>query len=155
VSLSRQGLTPLSAPIITADLISCLVTSTHIVIVDNSLTGERILVSDLHRMKRPCNGQFEPPQAVFLPEYDPNCYLYSGNKRATGQQKEKKYEHTKVFSSDYASDLSPSAPVARAKPTFCSRVSPWLARATFSFVHPRRNWTFARFYVGRPCTYFW
>lgn len=36
-----------------------------------------------------------------LPEYDPQCYLCPGNKRATGEETER-YTSTFVFENDYA-----------------------------------------------------
>lgn len=69
----------------------------------NPLTGEWILVSP-HRTKRPWQGKLESLPAIKLPEYDPNCYLCPGNKRASGSQNTK-YTSTYVFTNDYSALL--------------------------------------------------
>ncbi|KAI0340718.1 galactose-1-phosphate uridylyltransferase [Trametopsis cervina] len=76
----------------------------------NPLTNEYTLVSP-HRMKRPWQGQTEPPQPSNLPEYDPKCYLCPGNERAGGSTNED-YEQTFVFENDYAAVLPPPGPSA-------------------------------------------
>jgi UDPglucose--hexose-1-phosphate uridylyltransferase len=48
----------------------------------NLLTGDWVLVSP-HRMKRPWQGKEEALTPNTRPQYDPNCYLCPGNKRAT------------------------------------------------------------------------
>lgn len=75
----------------------------------NALTGEWITVSP-HRTKRPWKGQIEKPPREERPEYDPNCYLCPGNKRAAGQNNPA-YKHTYVFVNDYAA-LLPNTPQA-------------------------------------------
>ena len=47
----------------------------------NPLTQEWVLVSP-HRTERPWQGQVETTAAPASPEYDPECYLCPGNKRA-------------------------------------------------------------------------
>ena len=54
----------------------------------NPLTGEWILVSP-HRTKRPWLGKNEILKDNKQPEYDPDCYLCPGNKRANGIVNEK------------------------------------------------------------------
>lgn len=49
----------------------------------NILTGEWVLVSP-HRSKRPWQGKTEALPADDRPDYDPQCYLCPGNKRAEG-----------------------------------------------------------------------
>jgi len=49
----------------------------------NPLTGEWILVSP-HRAERPWHGSQEPVVSEEMPEYDPECYLCPGNRRASG-----------------------------------------------------------------------
>lgn len=61
-----------------------------------------------HRTDRPWQGQVEEVPEEALPEYDSNCYLCPGNKRAGGVQNPK-YEHTFVFENDFAA-LKPDTP---------------------------------------------
>lgn len=109
----------------------------------NPLTGECVLVSDPHRLKHPWNGQVEPPQSVFLPEHDPDCFLCSGNERASGQSNGM-YQHTKVFPNDYASVLPPPGPVARATPHPLLASEPVVGTCDVLIFHPRHDLTFAR-----------
>src|SRR5512147_192090 len=66
----------------------------------NPLTGAWILVSP-HRARRPWQGQVEIPPQEQRPAYDPSCYLCPGNMRAGGVVNPQ-YEHTFVFTNDYA-----------------------------------------------------
>lgn len=66
----------------------------------NPLSKEWVLVSP-HRTQRPWQGQVEQSAAVDKPHYDPECYLCPGNSRAGGVTNPK-YEHTFVFTNDYA-----------------------------------------------------
>ncbi|KAI9510362.1 galactose-1-phosphate uridyl transferase [Russula earlei] len=110
----------------------------------NPLTGECVLVSDPRRMKHPWNGQVEPPQSVRLPEHDPNCYLCSGNQRASGEHNGE-YEHTKVFPNDYASVLPPPHPLKRAAPPHPLLASePVVGACDVLIFHPRHDLTLAR-----------
>jgi UDPglucose--hexose-1-phosphate uridylyltransferase len=70
----------------------------------NPLTGEWLLVSP-HRAKRPWQGQVEKRDESALPEYDPECYLCSGNERAGGKVNPV-YRDTYVFTNDFSSLLS-------------------------------------------------
>jgi len=74
----------------------------------NPLKGEWVLVSP-HRTKRPWQGQVEKPPPDDRPTYDPNCYLCPGNHRAGGVQNPQ-YEHTFVFTNDYAALLPDTPP---------------------------------------------
>ena len=65
----------------------------------NILTGEWVLVSP-QRTKRPWKGQVENVLEEKLPEYDPNCYLCPGNKRANGVINPD-YKSTFVFQNDF------------------------------------------------------
>lgn len=112
-------------------------------IIDNPLTGESVLVSDPHRLKHPWNGQVEPPQSVFPPEHDPDCYLCSGNERASGQNNGK-YEHTKIFPNDYASVIPPPGPVARATSHPLLASEPVVGACDVLIFHPRHDLTLAR-----------
>jgi len=73
----------------------------------NPLTGEWVIVSP-HRTKRPWQGQTEQPNQTVLPEYDPECYLCPGNKRA-GDKHNPKYSGVFVFDNDFAA-LQPNVP---------------------------------------------
>lgn len=97
-------------------------------------------------MKHPWNGQVEPPQSVFLPEHDPNCYLCSGNQRASGQQNGE-YEHTKVFPNDYASVLPPPHPIQRATSHPLLASEPVVGTCDVIVFHPRHDLTLARLSV--------
>jgi UDPglucose--hexose-1-phosphate uridylyltransferase len=66
----------------------------------NPLTNSWVLCSP-HRTKRPWQGQLEVIAKANLPEYDPNCYLCPGNKRAQGENNPM-YENTFVFENDFA-----------------------------------------------------
>jgi len=70
----------------------------------NPLTGEFIFVSP-HRTKRPWQGQVEKSIPDQRPAHDPNCYLCPGNDRAGGASNPQ-YEHTYVFTNDFASLLA-------------------------------------------------
>jgi UDPglucose--hexose-1-phosphate uridylyltransferase len=76
----------------------------------NLLTREWVLVSP-QRTERPWQGQIEPPQALVLPEYDPDCYLCPGNERAGGARNPQ-YQGTFVFDNDFAA-LRPDTPVEK------------------------------------------
>jgi UDPglucose--hexose-1-phosphate uridylyltransferase len=74
----------------------------------NPLSREWILVSP-HRTQRPWQGQVEQPPPENRPQYDPTCYLCPGNTRAGGA-KNPNYEHTFVFTNDYAALLPDTPP---------------------------------------------
>jgi len=65
----------------------------------NLLTGDWVLVSPF-RFKRPWEGKLEIPNNVIVPEYDSNCYLCPGNKRAGGKLNPN-YSGTFVFQNDF------------------------------------------------------
>ncbi|MBK9944859.1 MAG: UDP-glucose--hexose-1-phosphate uridylyltransferase [Kouleothrix sp.] len=73
----------------------------------NPLSDEWVLVSP-HRTQRPWQGQVEQTTPEQRPTYDPACYLCPGNQRAGGLQNPG-YEHTFVFTNDYAA-LLPDTP---------------------------------------------
>lgn len=75
----------------------------------NPLTGEWVLVSP-HRTKRPWQGQMEKAPPDDRHRFDPTCYLCPGNERAGGV-KNPHYEHTFVFTNDFAAIL-PETPTA-------------------------------------------
>lgn len=66
----------------------------------NPLTGDWIQVSP-HRAKRPWQGKREKTVEERKPEYDPDCYLCPGNKRAGGIMNPN-YESTFVFDNDFS-----------------------------------------------------
>ena len=69
----------------------------------NILTGEWILVSP-HRTKRPWQGELYTDKGKKRPEYDPECYLCPGNKRANGEINPD-YKSTYVFTNDFSALL--------------------------------------------------
>ena len=69
----------------------------------NILTGEWILVSP-HRTKRPWQGEVSETEDQSRPEYDPDCYLCPGNKRANGEINPR-YSNTFVFTNDFSALL--------------------------------------------------
>ncbi len=87
----------------------------------NPLTGEWVLVSP-HRTQRPWQGQVEQPAPEQRPTYDPACYLCPGNTRAGGVANPR-YEHTFVFTNDYAA-LLPDTPDGSLEVTARSRAEP-------------------------------
>jgi UDPglucose--hexose-1-phosphate uridylyltransferase len=78
----------------------------------NPLTGAWVLVSP-HRTQRPWQGQVEKVRAEIPPNYDPNCYMWPGNKRAAGGRKPH-YRGTFVFENDYPA-LLPDTPQVQSK----------------------------------------
>jgi UDPglucose--hexose-1-phosphate uridylyltransferase len=69
----------------------------------NALTGEWILVSP-QRWERPWQGKMEVPANKQLRQYDPECYLCPGNKRANGETNPD-YENTYIFNNDFSAIL--------------------------------------------------
>jgi UDPglucose--hexose-1-phosphate uridylyltransferase len=73
----------------------------------NPLQGQWVLVSP-HRTKRPWLGQVERVAPEERPQYDSNCYLCPGNRRA-GDATNPPYTSTLVFVNDFSA-LLPDAP---------------------------------------------
>jgi UDPglucose--hexose-1-phosphate uridylyltransferase len=69
----------------------------------NPLLDEWVLCSP-HRLKRPWQGQVDPPAPETRPAYDPACYLCPGNPRAGGETNPA-YEGTYVFTNDFSALL--------------------------------------------------
>jgi len=69
----------------------------------NILTGECILVSP-HRTNRPWQGETSLNETASRPEYDPDCYLCPGNKRANGEINPV-YDSVFAFTNDFSSLL--------------------------------------------------
>jgi len=81
----------------------------------NPLTGEWILVSP-QRTHRPWQGRIEEGTVRDMPEYDRECYLCPGNKRAGGDVNPL-YEKTLVFNNDFSAlDRAPSVFMHGASP---------------------------------------
>ena len=76
----------------------------------NPLKREWVLVSP-HRTQRPWQGQTEDTVVPATLQYDPNCYLCPGNKRAGGHETPP-YKGTYVFENDYAA-LKSGVPAAK------------------------------------------
>ena len=74
----------------------------------NPLTGQWILVSP-QRTKRPWQGQQERVAEQRPPQYDPNCYLCPGNRRA-GDAVNPHYDGTFVFTNDFSALLPQTPP---------------------------------------------
>lgn len=66
----------------------------------NILTNEWVLVS-AQRTKRPWQGQVEEISSEVKQQYEPDCYLCPGNKRAGGDENPK-YASTFVFNNDFS-----------------------------------------------------
>ncbi len=67
----------------------------------NILTGEWVLVSP-QRTDRPWQGEVSPPKEIIRPQYDPDCYLCPGNKRANGESNPD-YTGSFAFTNDFSS----------------------------------------------------
>lgn len=74
----------------------------------NPLRREWVVVSP-HRTQRPWQGQTEETATPTVKQYDPECYLCPGNKRAGGHQTPV-YTETYVFDNDFAALKSDVAP---------------------------------------------
>jgi UDPglucose--hexose-1-phosphate uridylyltransferase len=74
----------------------------------NPLLREWVLVSP-QRTERPWQGRVEPMVGSTTAQYDPQCYLCPGNKRAGGHETPR-YTETFVFDNDYPAML-PDAPL--------------------------------------------
>jgi len=61
---------------------------------------EEWIIIAAHRQNRPWTGEIIKEQTQSIPDYDPECYLCPGNKRANGTQNPD-YKQTFVFDNDY------------------------------------------------------
>lgn len=84
----------------------------------NCLTGEWILVSP-HRTQRPWQGHVDKKQSSQLTQYDTDCYLCPGNKRA-GNEHNPNYTGTFVFTNDFAALLPTTPHISNDEPFFNS-----------------------------------
>jgi UDPglucose--hexose-1-phosphate uridylyltransferase len=73
----------------------------------NPLRRQWVLVSP-HRTERPWQGEINAPSGFSEVQYDPDCYLCPGNKRAGGNLTPR-YESVYVFDNDYPA-LLPDSP---------------------------------------------
>ena len=112
----------------------------------NPLTGDHVLVSP-HRMKRPWQGQIEPPQPSELPEYDPACYLCPGNERAGGQKNEN-YRETMTFENDFTAVLPPPIPDTPKPPHPLLVSEPVHGACDVLIFHPRHDLTLSKLPVN-------
>jgi UDPglucose--hexose-1-phosphate uridylyltransferase len=80
------------------------------------LAGRWCLVSP-HRAKRPWQGQMDQPDTAARPEFDPDCYLCPGNRRAAGHVNPA-YEGCFVFDNDFPALLEDSPAPAQTDPLF-------------------------------------
>jgi UDPglucose--hexose-1-phosphate uridylyltransferase len=111
----------------------------------NSLLGQWVLVSP-HRTKRPWQGQVERATAQQRPQYDPQCYLCPGNKRA-GDALNPAYTHTLVFVNDFSA-LLPDAPAESGEKNTLFRVEPVRGECRVICFSPRHDLTLAQ--MGAP-----
>jgi UDPglucose--hexose-1-phosphate uridylyltransferase len=108
-----------------------------IIIVDNSLTGGCVLVSDPYRMKHPWNGQVEPPRrSSCLGTAQTTISVRERNGCASGQQNGK-YEHKKCFR------MPVTMPAAHAKPHPLFPSEPVVGVCSVLNFHLHRDWTLA------------
>jgi UDPglucose--hexose-1-phosphate uridylyltransferase len=107
----------------------------------NPLLGQWILVSP-HRTKRPWLGQVERLPADNRPQYDPQCYLCPGNKRA-GNAVNPKYSSTLVFVNDFSA-LLPDTPMEQTPADDVFRVEPVRGECRVICFSPRHDLTLAQ-----------
>ena len=110
----------------------------------NPLLGQWLLVSP-HRTKRPWLGQVERLAPDQRPQYDPQCYLCPGNKRA-GDAVNPPYATTLVFVNDFSA-LLPNAPAQAASTDELFRVQPVRGQCRVICFSPRHDLTLAQMQV--------
>jgi UDPglucose--hexose-1-phosphate uridylyltransferase len=110
----------------------------------NPLLGQWVLVSP-HRTKRPWQGQVERQAPEQRPQYDPQCYLCPGNKRA-GIALNPKYTSTFVFVNDFSALLPDTPTDAPAKDDLFS-VQPVRGECRVICFSPRHDLTLAQMEV--------
>ncbi len=94
-------------------------------------------------MKRPWQGQVEPPQPVQLPQYDPTCYLCPGNQRVGGEKNDL-YKETMTFVNDFAAVLPPPGPETPKPQHPLLTAEPVQGVCDVLIFHPRHDLTLAR-----------
>jgi len=107
----------------------------------NPLRGEWILVSP-HRTRRPWQGQVERAAAEQRPQYDPQCYLCPGNKRA-GTAVNPRYSSTLVFVNDFSA-LLPDTPTQHGPEDPLFQVEPVRGECRVICFSPRHDLTLAQ-----------
>jgi len=114
----------------------------------NLLSGEWVLVSP-HRTQRPWQGQVDDPDEGSMLNYDPDCYLCPGNKRAGGESNPD-YSGGFAFDNDFAA-LSPESEIEpEPNPLFVSRAESGICRVVcFSEQHHLRLATMDDHQVAR------
>jgi UDPglucose--hexose-1-phosphate uridylyltransferase len=110
----------------------------------NPLLGQWILVSP-HRTKRPWLGQVERVAPDQRPQYDPQCYLCPGNKRA-GNAVNPPYTSTLVFVNDFSA-LLPDAPTETTVKEDLFLVQPVRGECRVICFSPRHDLTLAQMEV--------
>jgi UDPglucose--hexose-1-phosphate uridylyltransferase len=110
----------------------------------NPLLGQWILVSP-HRTKRPWLGQVERLAPDQRPQYDPQCYLCPGNKRA-GNVINPQYASTLVFVNDFSA-LLPDTPGETVSADKLFRVQPVRGECRVICFSPRHDLTLAQMQV--------
>lgn len=110
----------------------------------NPLLRQWILVSP-HRTKRPWLGQVERLAPDQRPQYDPQCYLCPGNKRA-GNAINPPYTHTLVFVNDFSAML-PDTPVEGVSSDKVFRIQPVRGECRVICFSPRHDLTLAQMEV--------
>jgi UDPglucose--hexose-1-phosphate uridylyltransferase len=92
----------------------------------NLLTGEWVLVSP-HRLQRPWQGQVESVESEGLPDYDAECYLCPGNKRANNNENPD-YQGPFSFDNDFPALTEASDVAASVSPLFETRPETGICR---------------------------
>jgi UDPglucose--hexose-1-phosphate uridylyltransferase len=110
----------------------------------NPLLGQWILVSP-QRTKRPWLGQVERVAPDQRPQYDPQCYLCPGNKRA-GNAVNPPYTSTLVFLNDFSALLA-DAPTETTVTNDLFRVQPVRGECRVICFSPRHDLTLAQMEV--------
>jgi UDPglucose--hexose-1-phosphate uridylyltransferase len=100
-----------------------------------------VLVSP-HRTKRPWLGQVERVSPERRPQYDPQCYLCPGNRRA-GNAANPPYASTLVFVNDFSA-LLPDAPVGEKTTDELFQVEPVRGECRVICFSPRHDLTLAQ-----------
>ncbi|NQV87220.1 MAG: UDP-glucose--hexose-1-phosphate uridylyltransferase [Woeseiaceae bacterium] len=117
----------------------------------NILTGEWVLVSP-HRTLRPWQGQTESISLANQPEYDPACYLCSGNERANGERNPE-YIGPYIFDNDFPALSAASTIESSGNPLFEARTESGRCRVVcFSEKHNERLSTMTHVDMARALT---
>ena len=107
----------------------------------NPLLGQWVLVSP-HRTKRPWLGQVERVSPEHRPQYDPQCYLCPGNRRA-GNATNPPYTSTLVFVNDFSA-LLPDSPTGEKTTDELFQVEPVRGECRVICFSPQHDLTLAQ-----------